>query len=408
MTSEIPGNSLARIAGVEIISLGLQRMADASAQDPLWSVDIELKSGDGKCEALQATGGTSLAAIVDALQPIAIGPFEVSWQEQSLSNEAGGGVHQIALGVTGTTKALSGAGRGKHSDQTTAEAIAVIRGLHHAGLLTATWRANFQKALRQAAGEIVDEIVSAWPIESLDQRDRDEAESIVLQHLNRTSSAAVVTATNVPDQDRMLQLFDSSAWLYDRSGHLREECTNTNYWLAWYPGLDDDERLVSDVIASLPSVPATKIPWIVQQFENPTGWLRFRGAIDLSAHDILHVLLGRGLQDQDEAFVLGFAMGTAKRVPAWQVKLFRLVLSRLYPEPYRIPRFLLPAFQFGVEAGKATGRKDLYRENLEPCMELSVGEARERAGIESACLRHFYRQEQATIPQTIASVRLPT
>ncbi len=75
--------------------------------------------------------------------------------------------------------------------------------------------------------------------------------------------------------------------------------------------------------------------------------------------DVLHVLLGRGLQDQDEAFVLGFAMGTAKKVSWFQYHIFKQVVVRLYPEPYRIPAFLLPAFDIGVQCRMKTGRKDL-------------------------------------------------
>ena len=156
-----------------------------------------------------------------------------------------------------------------------------------------------------------------------------------------------------------------------------------------------------------PTTPASKIPWIVRLFESPTSWCRFRGAVDLEDHDVLHVLLGRGLQDQDEAFVLGFAMGTAKQVSWLEYKIFQFALSRLYPEPYRIPRFLHPAFQLGVKCGQATGARDLYKRPLKRLRSLSICEARREAKIDPHVLRDFFRQEQLAIPITIASLRLP-
>jgi hypothetical protein len=127
----------------------------------------------------------------------------------------------------------------------------------------------------------------------------------------------------------------------------------------------------------------------------------------LEDHDILHVLLGRGLQDQDEAFVLGFAMGTAKRISWSQYWIFRWVVTRLYPEPYRIPSFLLPAFDLGVQCGHETGVKDLYRQPLKKLRGMSLGEARRVSGIDMAIVRRYYEQEQQRIPFTIASLRLP-
>ena len=142
-------------------------------------------------------------------------------------------------------------------------------------------------------------------------------------------------------------------------------------------------------------------------FENPESRLRFRGAVDLADHDVLHVLLGRGLQDQDEAFVLGFAMGTAKRIRWHEYHLFKFVLSRLYPEPYRIPRYLHPAFDLGLKCGQETGARDLYRRSLKSLRPLSIEKARNESEIDPQVLRKYFRLEQAAIPTTIASLRLP-
>lgn len=203
-------------------------------------------------------------------------------------------------------------------------------------------------------------------------------------------------------------MFDTSAWLYDASGKRRDSFTETDSWLAWYPGLENEDSTVGEILGTLPKVAESAIPWIVRFFENPESWFRFRGAISLADHDVLHVLLGRGLQDQDEAFVLGFAMGTAKSVSWFQYHIFKQVLVRLYPEPYRIPAFLLPAFDIGVQCGIDTGKKNLYRLPLNDLKDFTVKNARMRCGIETWVLRKGFIQEKEQIPFTIASLRLPT
>jgi len=197
----------------------------------------------------------------------------------------------------------------------------------------------------------------------------------------------------------------------DAAGKRRDSFTATDSWLAWYLGLDNDTATIGEVLETLPKTPEAAIPWSVRIFENPESWFRFRGAIHLADHDVLHVLLGRGLQDQDEAFVLGFAMGTAKSVSWFQYYIFKLAIVRLYPEPYRIPSFLLPAFDIGLRCAVEIGRKDLYHEplkNLKDLKDLTVSEARERCGINPAILQQAFREEKEKIPFTIASLRLST
>jgi hypothetical protein len=232
-------------------------------------------------------------------------------------------------------------------------------------------------------------------------------ESLLLESFNKVASAAVITASNHPRPETILSLFDTSVWLFDSDGLRRDSYTDTNLWLAWYPGVNNDELTVDEVIQSMPAAPDFAIPWIVKLFENPTSRLRFRGAVDLEDHDVLHVLLGRGLQDQDEAFVLGFAMGTAKSISSIETAIFKFILTRLYPEPYRIPNFLKPAFDLGLQCGKETGHKKLYKQNLKQLRHLPLGEARKQAGIDMSTVKSYYQREQERIPFTIASLRLP-
>ncbi len=382
-------------------------LTDCSSSERTFTLAVSLV-GNEVIESC-GTGFCLEEAIAHAVSRLCVQPIRLKHKRVHLQQD---GQHQCLVAVEETLQESrnsprAGVGRYVAESVELGLAVATLRAVNHAGLFKSEYRTNNQKTLRIWSRQLMEELNEAIGLGSLSELKRLEADSVVLDHFNRVASAAVITAANSPRPESILSLFDTSAWLYDSQGRKRNSFTDTSLWLAWYPGLDAPERIVDSVIATLPTVPASKIPWIVSLFESPTSWCRFRGAVDLEDHDVLHVLLGRGLQDQDEAFVLGFAMGTAKKVSWLQYHIFQFTLSRLYPEPYRIPRFLHPAFQLGVKCGQLTGARDLYKRPLKSLRSLSIHEARREAGIDSEVLREFYRLEQLAIPITIASLRLP-
>lgn len=183
--------------------------------------------------------------------------------------------------------------------------------------------------------------------------------------------------------------------------------THVPAWRRWSPGLDNDDLTLREVLATLPAAPPNAIPWIVRLFENPRGWLRLHGAVDLAHHDRIHVLLGRGLLGQDEAFVIGFTMGSTKRLSRFEQAFFKFVAAFVYPEPYRIPRPMLAAYDLGVEAGREIGVPDIHRAVGDDRLDRPLGDVRRALGIDTAKLRDFYARERAALPGTAASQRLP-
>ena len=55
------------------------------------------------------------------------------------------------------------------------------------------------------------------------------------------------------------------------------------------------------------------ISWLVWLIENPKSPFHLHGAATLHDHDHIHVLLKRGQDNDDEAFVIGFTMGNDDR-----------------------------------------------------------------------------------------------
>ncbi len=395
-----------RVATVEVVTVDVCQLSEMQFQ-----CRLQLRQTS---DVLIGEGDTMLSAITAAVSLICRKPlqiisqrirkFDSTYQCVVVVSEQTPVAKSSAIGASGATQ---GAGRALADREEFAWTQAIILAANHAGLLSRDYRANHQKELRNWASELANEISLLASDKVTPESSTIEAEGLILDYLNRAASAAVITAVNHPKPETILSLFDTSAWLYDRHGRHRDSYTDTDLWLAWYPGIDNDELTVDDVIRSMPAAPATAIPWIVKLFENPNSRLRFRGAIDLEDHDVMHVLLGRGLQDQDEAFVLGFAMGTAKKISRLEYHVFKFLMARVYPEPYRIPSFLQPAFDIGVRCGQQTGVKDLYKHGLKDWRGLKLGEARRRAGIDMTVLREHFQIEQQEIPFTIASLRLP-
>jgi hypothetical protein len=179
-------------------------------------------------------------------------------------------------------------------------------------------------------------------------------------------------------------------------------------WRAWCPGLGNDDLTLRDVLATLPAAPPQAIPWIVRTFENPRGWLHLHGAVDLHRHDMIHVLLGRGLLGQDEAFVIGFTMGATKAVSDLEAGIFKMIASRVYPPPYRIAWRTLAAFDLGVAAGRELAARNLHRLLDDSMLDRPLGAIRRSLGIDTRRLRDFYARERRLLPTTAASRRLPT
>lgn len=177
-------------------------------------------------------------------------------------------------------------------------------------------------------------------------------------------------------------------------------------WREWNPGLDNDQLTLAEVLASMPAAAPEAIPWLVRLLENPASPVAFPGAISLARHDAIHALLGRGLSNQDEAFVIGFTMGAAKTVKAWQFRVFRFVSSRWYPKAYRFHAQDLIAFDLGHALGYRMPTQDLHLVPFETLTEKTMAQLRKMLGIDVHALHAVYRAEAVKLPHTPTSRRL--
>jgi len=182
---------------------------------------------------------------------------------------------------------------------------------------------------------------------------------------------------------------------------------STTDWRHWVPRLDNDRMTLAEVRATLPGNKANDIDLMVKLIENPRSPYAITGAISLPNHDCVHILLGRGLLSQDEAFVIGYTMGTAGAgITPEEVRLFKLLSSHLYPDIYRFSGRDLIAYDLGFALGQKALRP-VYEFDFMRNTQRTMGELRALFGLDVAELRRIYRRERRRIPGTEASARLP-
>jgi hypothetical protein len=148
----------------------------------------------------------------------------------------------------------------------------------------------------------------------------------------------------------------------------------------------------------------------VQLVENPRfelpGVEIFSGAADLRKHDLLHIVLGRGLLPKDEAFVLGFTMGSTNRVGELEETLFTLIARYLYPKTYRFGDEDVEVYKDAVRLAYISDCQALAKADLESMLEWPLGRIRGAVGVEEDLLRSYYAIEARRYPKSAESQRL--
>src|SRR5690606_37917555 len=114
-----------------------------------------------------------------------------------------------------------------------------------------------------------------------------------------------------------------------------------------------------------------------------------------------------GLLPQDEAFVIGYTMGTAGNISEIESGLFKLITKKLYPHPYKFSNADVVAYNLGLQLGKLNPVGRIYEIPLEAMMEKNLGELRREVGIDIAALRGVYGAEKILVPDSKESLRLP-
>jgi hypothetical protein len=181
---------------------------------------------------------------------------------------------------------------------------------------------------------------------------------------------------------------------------------------SWTVPLSQGHLSLRDAARTLEPIglPQHEVPFIIQLVENPKydvpGIEVFGGATDLHTHDYIHMILGRGLLMKDEAFVLGFTMGSTDRCGAVEEKLYTLIAKHLYPKEYRFDDDEIRVFKDAVRLGYISDSRSLAEVDYAPLLDLPLAEVRRQLGIEEDLLRAYYAIEKRRYPKSRESQRL--
>tara|TARA_Y100001938_G_scaffold32408_1_gene44259 strand:- start:1805 stop:2386 length:582 start_codon:yes stop_codon:yes gene_type:complete len=165
----------------------------------------------------------------------------------------------------------------------------------------------------------------------------------------------------------------------------------------WHHPLSKGSDKLTDVLNGMQDFKLCPedVPLIIKLTENPKYFTSklFTGAVDLFTHDCIHVVLGRGLLPKDEAFVIGYTMGSGKKMSRWRRNLFLWVCKRLYPEGYKFTEEERYIFYSGVMAGSRCST-DLTKVKFNKLTNFSVDYIRELLGIDKELLNCYYCTEK--------------
>jgi len=180
-------------------------------------------------------------------------------------------------------------------------------------------------------------------------------------------------------------------------------------WDEWQPGLETDDMTLAEVLATMPKSDASDVPEIVRKYENPSSPDAFPGAIDLDRHDCLHVIFGRGLHVQDEAFIIGATMGADKKMTAKITEQFIEISTTIYPKAWRFKDEHIASFRLGVGFAMDNLKgADLHLTPFEeePYQSQTVRQLRDDLGLVKEEMRAYFRKEELLVPGTRATQRL--
>jgi hypothetical protein len=187
----------------------------------------------------------------------------------------------------------------------------------------------------------------------------------------------------------------------------REELTRLSE--NWHHPLSRGSSLLYNVLDEMSDFKLSPkdVPLIIKLVENPSYRTSkvFTGAVSLFSHDCIHVLLGRGLLAKDEAFVIGYTMGSAKKMRRWRRNLFMWVCKYLYPEGYKFGEEERFVFYSGVVAGGKCPT-DLSGVDFSKLSDYTIQGIREKLGIDKKLLKCYYCFEKQCFPKSLESQRL--
>ena len=176
----------------------------------------------------------------------------------------------------------------------------------------------------------------------------------------------------------------------------------------WLSPLSCKRRKLKNVLKEMRpfALAPEDVPLIIKLVENPKYDIGLLGGTTtLGTHDCIHVLLGRGLLVKDEAFVIGYTMGSTKKMKRWRRNLFMFCSRYLYPEGYKFKEEERFVFNTAVKAGSLCPT-DLSKINFKDFLNIPLLSLRKIFNIDVKLLKSCYVLEKELFKKSKESQRL--
>lgn len=176
----------------------------------------------------------------------------------------------------------------------------------------------------------------------------------------------------------------------------------------WHCHLFSNGKKLKTALAEMEDwrLDAGDVPLLIRLTENPNYDIGiFPGAVDLFTHDCIHILLGRGILPKDEAFVIGFTMGSTKKMNWFRTKLFLFISRWLYPEGYKFYPDERRIFELALIAGSKCPY-DLTKINFKKLLNKSMTSIRREIKVDTKFIKILYLLEKKMCPNSPESQRL--
>ena len=143
-----------------------------------------------------------------------------------------------------------------------------------------------------------------------------------------------------------------------------------------------DHRTLKDCLQNINGDRQSDIPFMVRFLENPESIFPLPGKINLYNHDCLHILLDRGISLFDEAFVVGFTMGSDLKTNRLHLAVFEFLSNLLYPQQYKFDREQFKLFKIAFDYSRKLKVKNINHIDFKVYENKTVGEIRKLLGID--------------------------
>ena len=179
----------------------------------------------------------------------------------------------------------------------------------------------------------------------------------------------------------------------------------------WHIPFHQNDLSLQTALTSVPPPSAlVELPLMLRLQRDPVlsflGQLVFRAGLDRHQHDCIHILLGRGLLGMDQAFALGFTLGSSKKGSMPEHKLHGEVGRHFYKNVSLFSESESVVFKDGIKLAYLSFCAPLDKFDFTPWHDQSLRQLREAIGLEPELLQAYFAVEKHRFPHALASQRL--